>query len=78
MVSDVRVGLFLSGGLDSAAILALAPRGLHTFTIGFDDSDRSIEHFAGSGIHLHRGTSSLGSFGCEVIGERKVGRLVKK
>lgn len=38
MVSDVRVGLFLSGGLDSAAILALAPRGLHTFTIGFDDA----------------------------------------
>lgn len=38
MVSDVPVGLFLSGGLDSAAILALAPRGLHTFTIGFDDA----------------------------------------
>ena len=38
MVSDVPVGLFLSGGLDSAAILALAPRGLHTFTIGFADA----------------------------------------
>jgi asparagine synthase (glutamine-hydrolysing) len=46
MVSDVPVGLFLSGGLDSAALLALAPRGLHTFTIGFaeagaDDFDES-------------------------------------
>jgi asparagine synthase (glutamine-hydrolysing) len=37
MVSDVPVGLFLSAGLDSAALLALAPRGLHTFTIGFDE-----------------------------------------
>jgi len=38
MVSDVPVGLFLSSGLDSAALLALAPRGLHTFTIGFTDA----------------------------------------
>jgi asparagine synthase (glutamine-hydrolysing) len=35
LISDVPVGLFLSGGLDSGALLALAPRGLHTFTIGF-------------------------------------------
>lgn len=41
MVSDVPVGLFLSGGLDSAALLALAPRGLHTFTIGFLESGAS-------------------------------------
>jgi asparagine synthase (glutamine-hydrolysing) len=38
MVSDVPVGLFLSGGLDSAALLALAPRGLRTFTIGFPEA----------------------------------------
>ena len=37
MVSDVPVGLFLSAGLDSAALLALAPPGLHTFTIGFGE-----------------------------------------
>ena len=37
LVSDVPVGLFLSAGLDSAALLALAPPGLHSFTIGFDD-----------------------------------------
>jgi asparagine synthase (glutamine-hydrolysing) len=35
LIADVPVGLFLSGGLDSGALLALAPRGLHTFTIGF-------------------------------------------
>ena len=37
IVSDVPVGLFLSAGLDSASLLALAPRGLRTFTIGFTD-----------------------------------------
>jgi asparagine synthase (glutamine-hydrolysing) len=41
MVSDVPVGLFLSAGLDSASLLALAPRGLHTFTIGFAEAGAS-------------------------------------
>ena len=48
LLSDVPVGLFLSGGLDSAAVLALAPRGLKTLTIGFpqashDESARAAE-----------------------------------
>ncbi len=41
-VSDVPVGVFLSGGLDSTAILALAKdvgiRDLHTFSISFEES----------------------------------------
>jgi asparagine synthase (glutamine-hydrolysing) len=42
LVSDVPVGLFLSGGLDSTAIVAAAcelrePASLPTFCIGFDD-----------------------------------------
>lgn len=36
LIADVPVGLFLSGGLDSGALLALAPAGLPTFTLGHD------------------------------------------
>lgn len=40
MVSDVPVGVFLSGGIDSTSIVALmkrqVPKDLHSFTVGFD------------------------------------------
>lgn len=40
MVADVEVGAYLSGGLDSSMITALASRGrrINTFSIGFEDS----------------------------------------
>jgi asparagine synthase (glutamine-hydrolysing) len=46
LVADVPVGIFLSGGIDSSAILSAAVNagvsGVNTYTVGFDD--RSSEH----------------------------------
>jgi len=56
-VSDVPVGIFLSGGIDSTAILALSQiigkKGIKTFSLGVDDTDldetdiarRTAQHF---------------------------------
>jgi asparagine synthase (glutamine-hydrolysing) len=42
LVSDVPLGVFLSGGVDSSAVAAVAaaaaPGSLHTFTIGFEEA----------------------------------------
>lgn len=50
LVSDVPVGVFLSGGIDSSAITALASRALgkplHTFTVTFDEAAYSEARYA--------------------------------
>ncbi len=49
LIADVPVGAFLSGGLDSSLIVAMASeraRGLHTFSIGYGDPDFDELRFA--------------------------------
>ncbi|MCB1275579.1 asparagine synthase (glutamine-hydrolyzing) [Prosthecobacter sp.] len=71
-VSDVPVGLFLSGGVDSTALLALAHqtgrRELSTFSIGVDDEGldessiaaRTAAHFGARHHELRLNASALG------------------
>jgi asparagine synthase (glutamine-hydrolysing) len=49
LVADVPVGVFLSGGVDSSALVSLASRSrprLHTFTMTFDETSYNEERFA--------------------------------
>ncbi|HWW92953.1 MAG TPA: asparagine synthase (glutamine-hydrolyzing) [Vicinamibacteria bacterium] len=50
LVADVPLGVFLSGGIDSSAVAALAsevvPDAVHTFTIGFDSTAYDETHYA--------------------------------
>ena len=49
LIADVPLGLFLSSGLDSTALVALASRerkGLHTFTIVFPEQEFSESEIA--------------------------------
>jgi len=61
LVSDVPVGVFLSGGVDSSAIVALAARHyrgrLRTYSVGFD--------YVGDANELPRAREVAGRYGCE-------------
>jgi asparagine synthase (glutamine-hydrolysing) len=50
LISDVPLGVFLSGGIDSSAVVALAAAAsetpIHTFTVTFDEEPYNEETFA--------------------------------
>ena len=60
LVSDVPVGIFTSGGLDSSLLLALSsqhrrPQDIHAFTVGFPEKSFDERRWAGE-IAKHLGT----------------------
>lgn len=58
MVSDVPVGVFLSGGVDSSLLTALLQKhqgGIHSFTIGFQESEFDESGYAQK-VASHLGT----------------------
>ena len=66
MVSDVPVGVFLSGGTDSSVLAALLQKGrkndpIHTFTIGFNESH------VDESVHAKRVAEYLGTIHTERI-----------
>jgi asparagine synthase (glutamine-hydrolysing) len=65
LVADVPVGAFLSGGLDSSAVVAIAARHarertLQCFTIGFRDGGSSREGFTEDLPYARRAAVALG------------------
>lgn len=74
LIADVPVGVFLSSGIDSTSLAALAGRevpGVHTFTVGFPENEFSEADMA------RRTAETLGTTHQEIMlsGNEMLGRL---
>jgi asparagine synthase (glutamine-hydrolysing) len=73
-ISDVPIGAFLSGGIDSATLAAIAVRhspGLHTYAVGFE-SDRAADETAAAAETAH----AIGSVHSQTILDDEWGSLL--
>lgn len=76
MIADVPIGTFLSGGIDSALITAIAQkvseRPVKSFSIGFYDKERNEAQYAAE-IARHIGTSHKEQY----VGEAEIFEMLK-
>lgn len=82
MISDVPVGAFLSGGLDSSLIVALMKRHsnqpITTFTIRYSDADQKFERMADDSFYARKVAELFGCRHYEFTIEPKVTELLPK
>jgi len=82
LVSDVPLGAFLSGGLDSTCLLAMASkagtRPLRTYSIGFRSADRKEEGALDDLGYARMAASAFGSEHHEIVLEPNVVDLLPK
>jgi len=73
LVSDVPVGTFCSGGIDSSLVTALAARArgdaVNTFSVGFDETDYDESRYARMASERYRTTHHQLTLGNEEFGE---------
>jgi len=75
MVSDVPVGVFLSGGVDSSIVAAILQKhhgNIHTFTIGFKEEKYNEARYAKE-VAEHLGTQHTE----KILGEKEARKILK-
>lgn len=83
MISDVPVGAFLSGGLDSSVIVALMRKAqpgakLSTYTIGFTSHDKKMEAMPDDAYYARKAAQVFGTDHNEIILNPNINEMLPK